>query len=398
VDPRRLEEEWVAEAASLAAEALEACTRCGICRAGCIAYRVTRNPRLSPPARIEAAARVLLRGEADAKAVETLYTCAMCGACTALCPYRIEVWRLVHAARTLLARRGLQPQSLESLRRNAARAGHSFTSSPQQPRTLLARTAREAGIEPDAPAEAVYVPSPFETTLYPHILRDSLTLLQSSGVEATVSTRALDLGGNAAVDAASLATGIQLLEKAVEEAERLGARAIIHSGCGADAKLAAVAEKLGYKPPIRLVSIYEAAAPKTGAAAAGDGGHGCRGCRLYPSCSIARFERRLLPTIEKEAATPHARDRPPYTICCGGGGGLNYLREHPLAAHRDRMTAWRARRLAQEAETIVTPCIKCYTAIRYGVLKAGLAKRLRVVHLTTHITRRLQQNAQRQHR
>ncbi len=394
MDPRRLEEEWTAEAASLAAEALEACTRCGVCRAACIGYRATRNPRLSPPARIEAAAKVLLRGEADAETLETLYTCAMCGACTALCPYRIEVWRLVHAARTVLARRGRQPRSLDRLRLNAARAGHSFTSSPQQPRTLLTRTAREAGIEPEAPAEALYVPSPFETTLYPHILRDSLTLLRSSGVEATVSTRALDLGGNAAIDAASLAAGIQLLEKAAEEAERLGARVIIHSGCGADAKLAAIAEKLGYKPPVRLASIYEAAAT----AAGGDGSGSCRGCRLYPSCSIARFERRLLPAVEKEAATPHARDKPPYTICCGGGGGLNYLREHPLAAHRDRMTAWRAQRLAQEAETIITPCIKCYTAIRYGALKAGLAKRLQVVHLTTHITRRLQQNPQRQHR
>ena len=374
------EEEWISEARRLAEEALEACMHCGLCRAGCVSYRALRDPRYSPEARIEAAARILLRGDARPGDVEKLYTCSMCGACTALCPYGVETWRLVHAARMLLSRRGLQPRSLEEVKRNAARGGHSFTPRPEEPRRVLEQAARAAGVEPGAPGDALYVPSPFETTLYPGVLRAALTALRGAGVEATVSPDALDLGGNAAIDAAGLDEGLGLLEAAVEEAERLGARRIIVSGCGADAKLAAVAEARGLLGGVRVESIYEAIASAPPAP--------CRGCLLFPSCGYGRFEASQYPVVKRLASAPPPRDRPPFTLCCGGGGGLSYLREKPLAQLRDRVVAWRAARLAERADTIITPCIKCYTVIKYGLLKARMVRGRKVEHLAVYVSRR----------
>jgi len=365
----RFEEEWVNNATSYAVEALEACTGCGICLAACVSARAL-GPRYSPPERIRAAARVLVSGgEAGDRELGLLYTCSLCGACTASCPMGIEVWRLVHAARLAAARKGRQPPSIARIAENATRGGHSFTPSPAKPRQVLRRAAARAGVEPGAPGEALYVPSPFETTLYPDVLEASLRLLRGSGVDATVSEEVLDLGGNAAVDAARPAAGLRLLERAVEEAERLGARLIVLSGCGADHKLATLAEEAGLKTRVEFRSVYELVETNR-----------CRSCILFPSCSVARFYTRPAKRI-REAAGKTTRDRPPYTRCCGGGGGLTYIREQPLRGLRDKILASRARELAREAkgQAIVTPCIKCYTAIRQGALLAK--QRLQVRHL-----------------
>ena len=378
-------QEWVSSARQYAEKALEACIHCGLCRAACVSHRALKDPRFTPEARIEAAARILLREEVKPGDLEKLYTCSMCGACTAVCPYGIETWRLVHAARMLLSEKGLQPKSLEEVKRNAERSGHSFTPDARGPREVLAKTAREAGVEPDQPGSALYVPSPFETTLYPNVLRDALRLLRSQGVEVTVSTRVLDLGGNAAIDAAGLREGLKLLETAAEEAERLGAREVVLSGCGADAKLAALAQHLGLTTRLRFVSIYEKVKPRS---LGGD----CRRCLLFPSCGFGRFEADRFPAVKRQVEARLPRDRPPFTMCCGGGGGLNYLREKPLAALRDRVVSWRARSLAEQADKILTPCIKCYTVIKYGLVKSRLIKGKSVEHLVTHVSRRAMGN------
>ena len=365
------EDEWLSAAEEYARQALEACTGCGICLAACVSARAL-GPRYSPPERIRAAASVLLsHGEAGERELELLYTCSICGACTAACPAGIEVWRLVHAARLAAARKGRQPPSIARIAENAARGGHSFTPSPEKPRRVLREAAARAGVEPGAPGEALYVPSPFETTLYPDVLEASLRLLRGSGVEATVSENVLDLGGNAAVDAARPSVGLALLERAVEEAERLGARLIVLSGCGADHKLAALAREAGLRTRVEFTSLYELVEPGP-----------CRGCVLFPSCSIARFYTKPAPRV-KRAAERGTRDRPPYTRCCGGGGGLTYIREQPLRGLRDQILATRARELAREAgdKTLVTPCIKCSTAIRQGALLAKQS--LRVKHLAS---------------
>ena len=65
------------EAVVLAEEYLSACSRCYLCAAGCTSYQALRDPRYSPPRRIEAAARVLLRGEAGEEDILSLYTCSM---------------------------------------------------------------------------------------------------------------------------------------------------------------------------------------------------------------------------------------------------------------------------------------------------------------------------------
>ena len=374
--------EHLEEATVLAEEYLEACSRCYLCVAGCTSYQALRSPRHTPPRRLQAAARVLLENRAGQEDLEALYTCSMCGACTALCPYGIETWRVVHAARMKLSLQGRQPASLQAIAENMVRSGHSFTPDPSGPRKVMAEAAAKAGVNPDEPAELLYVPSPFETTLYPHVLTASLEALRRAGYEVTVSLQVLDYGGNAAFDAARPDVGLEAAARAYERMEELGARRLVLSGCGADHKLAALA---GHDD--RVVSLYSLLE------AGGVRSAGCENCILFPSCGFARFEREEYPTVKRLGGAREPRDRPPYTLCCGGGGGVNYLREEPFRSLRSRIYAWRVKRLAgghlsEKRLTIVTPCIKCYTVLRHGVLAAGLRGRVRVEHLSLTVQRR----------
>ncbi len=362
---REAVESYVEEARVYTREAVEVCANCGLCLAACTTYNATRDPRLSPPYRLRAAARVLEGREPSRDELIALYTCNLCGACTYACPYGIEVLRAVHAARITLARRGVEPESLKRIEEAAARSGHSFLADRGDAEKRLVEAARAAGVEPDAECDALYAPTPFDTTLYPRILPSVVRLLRLSGYTPGVSRRVLDAGGNVAVDGNNLELGLTMLLSAVEEAERLGARLLVLGPCGSDWKLAILAEKLGllkgYKA--RIATIYEVLAERGLRAA-------CGACALFTSCTYARLDpqRSLLHVLE--ARLP--RDKPPYTRCCGGAGGLNYLHEEPYASIRRRVAKWRFERLVRDSggRPVAVPCAKCYTILRQGALLA----------------------------
>ncbi|KSW11617.1 hypothetical protein CF15_01955 [Pyrodictium occultum] len=385
----------IGEAEEIAREALAACTRCMMCAAGCTSYRAVRDPRLAPPRRLEAAARVLLEGRATSDDLVSLYTCSMCGACTLLCPFGIEVWRLVYAARAKLSLQGRAPKSLQQVAENAAVSGHSFVARREEPRRVLERVAKEAGVEPGSPGDVLYVPSPFETTLYPEKLREVLLLLRLLGAKVTVSPEALDLGGNVAFDAARPDVGLALLEKAVEEAEKLGARRVVAITCGADIKFIHLARAYGLVPG-GGVEVADGLAMVAGLAPRAGHGNGGRGSMVFTSCGFCRFGyRTVCPLVLRLAGAGQPRDRPPYTLCCGGGGGVNYLKEEPFPGIRERIYRWRVERmLEQGVREIVTPCIKCYTVFLHGAVLAGALGRLRVELLTSRLLEHVRAGAE----
>jgi len=384
----------LSDAEEIAREALATCSLCLVCLAGCTSYRATRDPRLSPPRRLQVAARILLGGKPSEEDLYTLYTCSMCGACTALCPYGIEIWRLVHAAKMKLSLEGKALKSIEQVAVNGSQSGHSFTVNPTEPRRVLEEAARKAGVKPGSPGEALYVPSPFETTLYPDKLTETLKLLGGIGVEVTVSPSALDLGGNVAVDAARPDIGAEMLEKVIEEAKRLGAKTVIMSACGADIKLVHIAEKYGLTRlgGMEFVDVFTLAYKRAPSSVLKPDGED-KNAVLFTSCGFCRFGYSYAcPIVTKLSSARRMKDKPPYTFCCGGGGGINYVREKPFVETRNKVYRWRANRVMNyNVREVVTPCIKCYTVLRHGLLLARGLGKVRVTMLTTALLRRLEE-------
>ncbi len=362
-EAEQLTREYVEEALEYGLEAIRVCANCGLCLQACTTYQATRDPRLSPPYRLRAAVKALRGERLSGDEVVALYTCNLCGGCTMACPFAIEVLRVVHAARIRLRERGVIPASLSRVSEAAARSGHSFVADAGEVVKRLVDSARDAGASIDEPCDALYAPTPFDTTLYPNVLPEVLRLLRRVGLHPGVSRRVLDAGGNVGIDANDLATGLVMLGRAVEAAEELGARLLVVGPCGADWKLVLLARELGVVRHERVKCVYDVLAERGVRV-------DCRDCLLYTSCTFARLDPER--SVVRIAAARLPRDKPPYTRCCGGAGGLNYLHEEPYASIRRRVYEWRFRVLESQARgrPAAIPCVKCYTVYRHGALLA----------------------------
>ncbi len=358
---KELEDSYVEEARAYAEEAIRTCTKCTLCFDACTLYRATRDPSLSPVARLQAATRVLRGEKISDSEIVSLYTCNLCGACTYACPYAIEVLRVVHAARIVLGHRGIIPSELANVREAAARSGHSFVLDASKAARVLVEVANETGVSRDS-GDVLYVPSPFDTTLYTSLLRDTLLLLKRvAGDAIVVSERALDFGGNVGIDANALSLAMRMVENVIKVADSAGARTIVLGACGADTKLRILLEKLGVKLSKRVLSLYEFLNEK---------GYRleCKDCLLYASCTFARLEEKK--SLLKVTNARTSKDKPPFTMCCGGAGGLNFLHSKPYGDIRKMVYKWRFERLARDARgsPIIIPCVKCYSVFKHGAL------------------------------
>ena len=90
-------------------ERARACTVCGVCMKSCPTYRVTGDASLSPIGRLQAAIKVMADQDIDEQSIESLSSCLACAECDAVCPYDIEVSRIVLRSRGRLVERGRGP-------------------------------------------------------------------------------------------------------------------------------------------------------------------------------------------------------------------------------------------------------------------------------------------------
>ncbi len=352
-----------------ALNSFEACNSCGLCLYVCPTYRATSNPEYSPLRRLYHAWRALRRGERDERGFESLYSCLLCGLCTYACPYHLPIWRAVLAARHSYARKGVIPRGLRETVVNALNTGHSFTRDRDRALRWL------EGEQVDGPGKSLYIPSPLESVRFPEKARLKLNLFELAGVEYTVTGKALELGGNPGVDASLFEVGLDLLLRAYEVMEDLGAEEIIVSECGSDLKISVVAglveKTLGINAS-KLRSIHsilsELVRERTK-----------RPLRLhedivYTSCNFCRLTRNCPITIIRSRQPP---DKPPYSSCCGGGGGLTINME-PWAKKVRRAVAVR-RLKSLRGRRIIVPCIKCYVTLREASLLARERRRIQLL-------------------
>ncbi|MET1101307.1 MAG: (Fe-S)-binding protein [Pyrodictiaceae archaeon] len=348
---------------------VQTCTRCLLCRTVCPVYRATKEIIYSPEYRLATALRIIRGSKPSPDDVKSLFSCLLCGLCSMACPYGIGVWLAVLMARYKLASRGLAPRGLKEVAENCIRYGHSFTSEPHK----AVSWARDANLRLDEPGDYLYVPSPLENLRFPEKTVVKAALMRRLGISFTVSSRIVDIGGNAGMDASRIDIGLAMLWRAYEEAERLGARGIVVSECGSDVKLAfvvlpAVARALGLKTE-KLLHLYDILAQRIQRLHISNATSifftSCNFCRFTDKCPV-----RLL-------GLPGPRDKRPYTSCCGGGGGYTINLE-PWA-RRIRRSIASARLASIRASEIVVPCIKCYTTLREAALLSKAKKRIVLV-------------------
>jgi len=386
VEARRLAGVVAGLAEALADEYAGACTGCGVCSHVCPVYLASRDPRLTPAARIRAAVKLLREGRLGEEEVRALFTCTCCGACTLACPFRLSPWLLLLLARYIAAEKGYAPGSLLRAREAARRSLHSFTADPEAARRWL------SSVEYSEAGDYLYVPTPVENYFYTRQAAVKVKLFRLLGIPAAVSGEAIDLGGNMAVDLACIDAAARALEKVFEEADKAGARWIIVSECGSDIKWSMelsrviMEDTLSRRDLGRLIHIHEVLykyLERSGLRVARAGRAGlftsCTAGRLKPWI-YRRFTRRLVEASVEEVYEPRWRGR--YVACCGGSC-LNVVREK--WARGLRIAIGTSRIAAYPTDTIIVPCTKCYISFRQSLLAARRRdKRIELVSTTLY--------------
>ena len=356
---------------AMAPEYEDLCLQCRLCTSVCPIYLVTGNRRYTPWYRVNLALRIF-RGESlNEDDVTALFACTGCGACTFACPFRLKTWFFIHLAKCILAMSGKAPPSLLKTAQAAEKSLHSFTADPQQAtRWIVEGNVRTGG------GEYLYVPTPVENLFYTEEAITKARLFEALDIDYTVSPEAHDLGGNMAGDLARPDIAFKALERCLREAERLGAKYIIVSECGADHKWTLTFSRLlameaGESIPSktfipvhmlvkRMLDNKKPSLKKIPNVA------------LFSSCTIGRHYSFLYKHMKSIAvsAVENLEEKPwrhRYNACCGGSC-LNVIREKWARDLRRRIGLERISSFS--SQTILVPCTKCYISFRQALLAA----------------------------
>ncbi len=351
VESKKLVDEFEKTVFNLAKYYTETCSNCSLCSRVCPVYRVTKDPKLSPLERLRTALRILSGEPPSSKEMQILYSCLLCGLCTKACPYGYNLWLPVLMARRKLALKGLVPQGLFEVIKNSLKYGHSFT----HDRERVLKWVYEAKAPIDTSSKILYVPSPLENLMFPPKLVTKANLLRILGIDYTLSSSIIDLGGNVGIDSSRIDIGVAMAWMAYEKAEDLGAKFLMTSECGSDVKLVHVvlpmfSKELGIRVN-SLIHIYDLISSKEIKIESKDNEI------LFTSCNFCRFTKKC-PINFLRSAIP--KDRMPYTSCCGGGGGYTINREPWALRIRRTIASSRIRSYGNRVKKVVVPCIKCY--------------------------------------
>jgi glycolate oxidase iron-sulfur subunit len=346
------------------------CMRCNLCASTCPSHKVIKD--FNPRKRVDSARRVL-KGEYKRDDIDLLFTCLLCGSCKISCPFSLDIPEIVYLARSLLALEGEAPEDLAKIYLKAEREGNSFGISREKIDKIISETSKMASEE--KPRE-LYVPGPLDVSLYEDVFINNCELLKEMRIRWTVSSEAVELGGNIGIDMSRPDLGLKILNNVLREAEKMNIKKIIIGDCGADYKWLIYSQRffpdLIYKPSynIEFVSIYELFMRSFSRYIKR------RDVAIHDPCSMTRIaglERSYLKLFEKPNKP---LNNGLYTLCCGAGGGLSIRRDNDSLSKKlmNEISCLRFRQLIRSSEDIkmiTSPCIKCLTAFLTASLYIG---------------------------
>ena len=375
---------------------LEACVHCGECAEACHFFQATKDPKYTPTYKLQPLVKAYKRHKAPLRSIRAMFglvpdevteeelreweplvydSCNMCGRCTLVCPMGIDIAGTIRKMREGYAAAGLVPEGLNQARKNVER-----TSSPMgvTAKALLAQIGHQeedTGLKIPvdvAGVDYLAIFSSHEIMASPEIIGAYAKIFRRAGLTWTVSTEAYE-ATNVGVQIGSGPLAKQLVQRVVDEAERLGVKYVISPECGhAYGALRWAGPNLIGRPfKFEVVHIVELLdrLRREGKIPAGekDG----RKMTLHDPCQLIRRggvlkePRRLL--SDSASNFVEMKGAGITNLCCGGGGGVS---ANPRA--EDLMTKAFAQKLKQiddigDVEAIVIPCANCR-----GVFEDGL--------------------------
>ncbi len=389
---------------------LEACVHCGECAEACHFYLATKDPKYTPTYKLFPMVRAYKRHKAPLRGIKGLLgllppevteddlrdweelvydSCTMCGRCTLVCPMGIDIAGTIRKMREAWAAADIVPDGLKQARENVEK-----TSSPMgvTAKALLAQVRHqeeETGLKIPVDREGadyMAIFSSHEIMASPEIIGAYARIFDRAGLSWTISTRAYE-ATNVGVQIGSGPLAKKLVQRVVDEAERLGVKYVISPECGHayGAIRWSGPNLLGRTFDFEVVHIIELLDRLRAEGKIPPGDKDGRRMTLHDPCQIVRRggllkePRNLLDAscadfVEMEGAGIA-------NLCCGGGGGVS---ANPRA--EELMIAAFGEKLKQidgigGVEAVVVPCANCRGVFEDGLFEYDRDEDLEVISL-----------------
>lgn len=397
---------------------LEACVHCGECAEACHFYLATKDPKYTPTWKLQPLVRAYKRHKAPLRGIkgmlgllppevteddlrdweELVYdSCTMCGRCTLVCPMGIDIAGTIRKMREAYAAADMVPDGLKQARENVEK-----TSSPMgvTAKALLAQVRHqeaETGLKIPVDREGadyMAIFSSHEIMASPEIIGAYARIFDRAGLSWTISTRAYE-ATNVGVQIGSAPLAKKLVQRVVDEAERLGVKYVISPECGHayGAIRWAGPNLLGRTFGFEVIHIIELLDRLRAEGKLPVGDKDGRRMTLHDPCQIVRRggllqePRNLLDGacsnfVEMKGAGIA-------NLCCGGGGGVS---ANPRA--EELMIAAFGEKLKQideigGIEAVVVPCANCRGVFEDGLFEHDRDEDLEVISLGQLVADRL---------
>ena len=373
-------------------------SKCGRCAVSCQVYQVSRDQRdipcyrsnllldiyrrhFTPSGWVRArflGSQPLSEDKLDEMA-ELFYRCTACRRCSLECPLGIDHGLITHLGRYILSEAGIAPKGLVVSVREQLEGKTGNTSAIPVPALLdnlefLQEELEDAtGLAASFPvdqqnAEYIFFPAVSDYLMEADTLMGNAAALQCAGVSWTIGSTYFD-GINYGLFYNDWALE-RIIQKLVNEADRLNAAKILVGECGHAARSARqfvpAFSQNGVLPVVSILEVTWQAIQqgklKLNLAAIPERVTYHDPCNIARSGWIVEQPRQILKTFVKDFVemTPNGREN----YCCGGGGGLVSLDE----THDFRMRIAgkvKAEQIAATgAQIVATPCANCKNQLR----------------------------------
>lgn len=376
---------------------LEACVHCGECAEACHFYETTKDPRYTPTYKLTPLVKAYKQHKSPLRWVTNMFggpseiteeeletweelvydACNMCGRCTLVCPMGIDIAGTIRKMREGYAAADIYPDGLKQARANVER-----TSSPMgvTEKALLVQVRKqeeETGLKIPVDVEgADYLAllSSHEIMASPEIMGAYAKIFDRAGVSWTLSTKAYE-ATNVGVQIGSGPLAKQLVQRVVDEAERLGVKYLISPECGHayGAIRWAGPNLIGRMFNFEVLHILELLDKLKAEGRIPSGERDSRKMTLHDPCQIVRRggllnePRRLLD--DSCSNFTEMKDHGITNYCCGGGGGVS---ANPRA--EELMVGAFSNKMKQieelgDIEAVVVPCANCRGVFEDGMFE-----------------------------
>ena len=230
------------------------CVHCGMCADACLFYTETKDPKYTPIVKVEPMRRIwqqeytfwgrFMKALGLAKPVtdefltewETLVydSCTMCGRCSMVCPVGNDITYMIRKTREGMAASGHAPEGIIGAATRAVEIGSPMGVKFPALQAQISHVEKDTGLKIPVDvegAEYMCLLSSMEIMNFPEFIEAVARIFDHAGVSWTISSKAFE-ATNSGIQIGVSDIAAVLVQRIVDEAERLKVKTVISPECG----------------------------------------------------------------------------------------------------------------------------------------------------------------------